>query len=418
MVSTPSLPQPFPIETIQTPQDYAALLHPVGSRGAVTVGHKPEPPDSGKQWEQRTVTIGRLSEAMSRLAGQPDYYLTPNRFKGPRSIGNLLQLRAVWADLDYYKSTDLRGPVLGLIGDRLQEARCPAPSLIIDSGRGMYVIWLLRPVAAGALPRWTAVQRRLLETLKDLGSDAGARDAARVLRLVGTRNSRGGRLARVIGGDGREWEFDGLCDEILPLTRAALHDLQVQRALRQRDRKPSPRRHKSLQSLWSARLTDIQSLIELRFPGGQLPPGHRDVYLFMVSVCMAYMVNESKTFDQEIRRFAQRHCPWTESQIVNAASAVRKRAESYQRGETVTWGGRQIGPQYRMRTSTMIEWLQITEQEQRQMKTLIGPEEKQRRRYKATRRDWLAAHTQERRKPWEQVGMNRSDWYALGKPLP
>ncbi len=53
------------------------------------------------------------------------------------------------------------------------------------SGRGLYVLWLLRPAPRAALPKWAAVQKYLTATLADLGADPAAINAARLLRLGG-----------------------------------------------------------------------------------------------------------------------------------------------------------------------------------------------------------------------------------------
>lgn len=59
-----------------------------------------------------------------------------------------------------------------------------------------------------------------------------ARDAARVLRLIGTINSKTGSVVEALTSAEDPWPFDRLADEILPLTRAQIRDLRVARALR------------------------------------------------------------------------------------------------------------------------------------------------------------------------------------------
>ena len=62
----------------------------------------------------------------------------------------------------------------------------PVPSVIVGSGRGLYAKWLLRPVLSRrALPYWNAVQAALAARLGRFGTDTGALDGSRVLRLVG-----------------------------------------------------------------------------------------------------------------------------------------------------------------------------------------------------------------------------------------
>ena len=74
-----------------------------------------------------------------------------------------------------------------------------------------------------------------------------------------------------------------------------------------------------------------------------------------------------------------------------------------------------------------MEWLDITPDEQREMRTLIGGEEKRRRDRVAQeewrrehgsmpREDYLATHRDNTERPWELLGMSRATWYRKGKP--
>lgn len=405
---------------IVTPRDYLTYLHD-DAKGKIAIAHR-----DGADWVERSVTPAKAAEGVADWTGWDDCYVSMNRFKGRRRMENLAVLRAIWTDLDFHKLKrwehwTAEGIWQIAVPDYLTDAGLPQPTMGIASGRGLYLLWLFEPVPAQALPRWNACQKRIFEAFRELGADRQAMDAARVLRVVGTVNSRSAQKVRVLGGDGYEWEFDALADEILPLSRTALHDLEIQRALKlKKNSKPTQRQHQSLRSLWAARLADIRTLIGLRYPpSGQIPNGERDAYIFLASVCMSWLSGDLQVLEQEITRFAQGHTPWTEREIKSRVSAVIKRMEMVRRGETVEWQGRQADPRYRLRTRTIIEWLDITEAEQRQMRTLIGPDEKRRRRgFQDTRQGYLTRHQQERTKPWEQLGMSRRTWFDVGKPLP
>ncbi len=405
---------------LTTPKEYVEFLHPVEAKeGRIAIAHR----EPGGRWNERSLTPRQAVERVADWAGQDDSYVSINRFRGRRTLGNLWQLRAVWTDLDYHKlkrwqNWDADGIRQLIVPDYLSDTGLPHPTLAVASGRGQYLIWLFEPVPAQALPRWNAVEKRIFEAFRTLGADRQAMDAARVLRLIGTSNSKSGRMVRILGGDGYVWDFDALADEILPLTRTELHDIQVQRALRTKDRKPTPRRHQSLQTLWAARLSDINTLIGLRYPNGQIPSGERDAYIFTAAICMSWITESPHVLEQEITRFARAHTTWIDREVHSRVSAVLKRLEKARRGETVRWQGKDVDPRYHLKTSTIIEWLSITNDEQRRLTTLIGPEEKQRRRYQSTRTAYLSQHQQERSKPWEQLGMSRRTWYDVGKPLP
>src|SRR5205823_763 len=80
--------------------------------------------------------------------------------------------------------------ILRLALERLQEHRVPALTFAVSTGRGVALVWTHSAVPRCALARWQACQRVINQALKDLGADPRALDAARVLRLVGTENSK------------------------------------------------------------------------------------------------------------------------------------------------------------------------------------------------------------------------------------
>ena len=95
------------------------------------------------------------------------------------------------------------------------------------------------------MSKWARCQREIYEALEDLGADPAALDAARVLKLVGTYNSRSGALVESIFKDlDYVWDFGDLADEILPLPREQLEESRAQfsargsRTAREREETP------------------------------------------------------------------------------------------------------------------------------------------------------------------------------------
>ncbi len=183
-------------------------------------------------WYQHSYPLDELPEVLPHYAGADDAYISQNRFYGSRSVARLAQLSSLYADVDFYTRPDLaamhpRG-VLEEALAVLERAKIPRPSLAVATGRGLSLVWTHEPVPRSALPRWSACQRRIHDALKHLGADPLAKDAARVFRLVGTRNSKTGIAVEALWVDpAGPWEFGDLADEILPLSREQLEELRA-----------------------------------------------------------------------------------------------------------------------------------------------------------------------------------------------
>lgn len=139
---------------------------------------------------------------------EADCYMTYNTLKylpdgGKNRVNrdkeHVRRLMFCFADLDTYRMApegcDMKrfneGIVQELEGEMFGRT-IPCPSYIIFSGRGMYFLWKVDE-HVNAYPRWVKVQKYLHEKLHSYGSDgAVTTDSARVLRVIGSINSRSG----------------------------------------------------------------------------------------------------------------------------------------------------------------------------------------------------------------------------------
>lgn len=131
-----------------------------------------------------------------------DHYIPAARV---RQGGRLRYLCACYTDLDFYKYGCTFGDVIGTVID-LQETGCvPPASLMVRSGRGIWLIWLLRdPKDIERPPRafpekrilYTRIQDAIHKAFAHLGADAAAKDAMRLIRVPGSMHSVAGLRTR------------------------------------------------------------------------------------------------------------------------------------------------------------------------------------------------------------------------------
>ena len=118
-----------------------------------------------------------------------------------RTNDNVCILTSCWVDLDFHSLELTVGQVIGAVIDAETEGRIPRPSLLINSGRGCWVVWFLRGrnhalherKTFTSLPLWEATMGKIMHTFKGLGADYKARDPARVCRIAGSINTKANR---------------------------------------------------------------------------------------------------------------------------------------------------------------------------------------------------------------------------------
>lgn len=114
--------------------------------------------------------------------------------KKNRQRASFLSVGCLFVDLDiYHGDMQFRFMTKEKIAEKVHEIceiHCiPQPSVIIDSGGGMYLKWFIKDaIFKHALSYWEAVQERLNNLFAFMGADSNAIDVSRVLRLVGSTN--------------------------------------------------------------------------------------------------------------------------------------------------------------------------------------------------------------------------------------
>ena len=352
-----------------------------------------------------------------RARGEDAYIAQNEFFKPNRRAVNCWRLTSCYVDLDTYKLDSLYGRPAEALADRLlrqcEDAGIPPPSLVVYSGRGLQAKWLLeRPVPRSALPRWQALQDELGSRLQPMGADLKALDASRVLRLVGTVNSRSGDVVRIvhlqrvatdgatIGASGvAVYPFDSFFDELLPLTRTQLAQqrAELRGQLERADRLPLPiqkspkPRLQQLQVVDSGRLatarriipselawdrlSDLRKIAELRHAGQGIPSGQRNLFVFL-GACFLASARVTPRFRAEVRELGREFAPtWTAQELDSCITSVQGRLEAASRGETVEYHGRPVDPRYRFRNSTLVEMLRISSEEMPHLRTILSDEE-------------------------------------------
>lgn len=347
---------------------------------------------------QSSYPLSRLPDVLSVLPRDRDTYISQAEFQKPnRRVINLARVGLLFVDID-------PGPATHLDGDQwamrclmaCRDEGIPAPSLIVYSGRGVHLKWLLdQPLPRPALPRWNHAQKCLVQRLKHVGADAGARDASRVLRLTGTVNTKVDRVCQIVwedrdhkDGELVRHSFDVLFDELADMPRRELEEEREARKNEQEARKKRRsqmrlvkggkhglRRLSDRQLAWD-RLEDLRALANIRSSSIE---GQRMLFLFWCTNFLALAAPiKAGHLHYEARVLASEIAPGWSYHDCDMGTVFRK-AVAHARGEKIEHNGREYSPLYTPRNATLIDLLSITDEEQRLLKTIISKDEAARR---------------------------------------
>lgn len=289
-----------------------------------------------------------------------DSYVSMNTFFTPkRLVTNLKEIRTAFVDIDC-QNIGISAEEMALILERDYYGKSiPKPNLVIYSGRGLNLIWFLNPISGLAIARWGRLQKAIYNVVKSLGADSKSSDAARVFRIAGGHNTKNGAQVYCVLEREQRYEYDEIVTDYFP-------------ELRRRTRKPQSgkKRNPGLikhlhteRTLLIARMNDINTLVDLR--AGKMQ-GCREYALFLQRYwSLALQGSKEEAIDVMLMLNSRFGKPLRERE----ALADTKSAERYY----------DSGEPFKTKHETLIEWLDISIEEQRHLSTIISPGEKRRR---------------------------------------
>ena len=289
------------------------------------------------------------------LTGE-NIYITLNTFYKPcRRLECIKELNFVYIDLDYYKTKYTKEQVIMNLESNYFNKIIPATNYIIDSGRGLALLWNINKVPSQALPLWKAIQEYLYHQLKEFGADRQALDATRVLRVPGSINSKSKTVVSIID------EYDYIYD-LREIQKEFLPELKPKEKRKGRPKKINYVYRE--RSLYYARIHDITKLCELREYDLR---GHREIILFLYRYYLCSFTEDTKKALEDVLELNSMFIsPLKENEVIRATRSAEKCYLDKNK-------------EYKYKNETLIDVLEITEYEETQMSTIISKGEYKRR---------------------------------------
>jgi hypothetical protein len=341
----------------------------------------------GKEYVQYHYKANDLTYNIGKaISLDANIYITPNSFFMPiRKIENIRKLNALYIDIDYYNIENLKTydheRILAILENDYFGQDVPEPSFVIYTGRGLAVYWLIESVPIKVLPLWNSIQKFFVDKLKDMGADSKSIDGARIMRLAGSVNDKTGQRSKLYMYDENlVYTLRDIQNDYLPELTPYIDNP----AYKGKGRKAKVVNFYTLYSLHYARLNDILKLQEIRDgycrnnDGGLTEEGQREFMCFLYRYWYCCYCNDPVKALENILEFNQ---GFKKPLVNKEVEKITVQAEkAYEKWLLDSPNGIYKRGGYNYKNETLINKLNITDAEMKVMTTIIGPNEKLRRK--------------------------------------
>lgn len=343
------------------------------------------------------------------LIGDTDVYLSINSHYclGSHSGATIGRLNALYVDLDYKKLEEFKDlrpeQMLSLV---TEEVNIPLPTICKSTGNGLMLEWRLHDTKASkkAINMWSNIEKQLVLRLKEYGADQSVTDIARVTRIVGTVNSKGGNIVTITNclsnnitnnwSNLQKYELSDFteCIELFPLhketkkskklkTTKTTRKNNIPKQYKSKDSKVKMPSTKSILELYIKRADDIEQLAQLRKHWTK--DGWRELLFFLYALNLMY---QGVTAEIAFRRMENlnnilaipldlKEIEYAFKSSADSSNKYFDLQEKYDGKQSLIDYFKNTGV-YMYSNAKIIEELGITEEEQKHMATLIGDTEK------------------------------------------
>lgn len=324
-------------------------------------------------------------KALLKLQNSTDTYLSLNAFDyGTRESKALRQIRNIGIDIDCYKKGLKPEEAIMLLQQRIQKGIIPCPNLILI-GRGLQLIY---GISGGAAPQMAFLSQyitgQFVSRLLHLGADMTCTDVSRVLRFPGTKHSGTNKKIKYEIWRTLEYDLQELYEYVTPLDKkrktrtskpGTIYTIPAQKGV------------KNLYSLNTKRKNDLEKLVEIR--KGDIE--NRNVLTYIYAYTVALLVKNKDATIEITRQLNEKFKDPQKVQVVkrtagNGYDDAMEFFTAFQENNFTQKGLPYIGIIKPMKSSTIIDKLEIIPEEIKKMATIISSEEKTVRNTKQKRK--------------------------------
>lgn len=376
-------------------------------------------------WVQHHYKYSELYENIEKALNlHANLYITPNSFWKPqRKIEYIRHLNSLFIDVDFYKIEKYKDKnyleVMEIIKREIFDKNIlPSPTFALYTGRGLAFYWLIEPCPVTVLPLWNVVQRYFLETLERMGGDAKSIDSARVMKLAGSLHLKTNDRAKIYIFDEKlVYKLSDIQENYLPelspdtesigdrvhKRKHVTSEEYFKKINERKSAKGKTKKQKRVINLYNqlnlhySRLMDLVKLLEIRDgmcreeKGALSPKGQRETMCFLYRYWYCcYCSDEDMALEYTLEFNQSFREPLTNDEVIIITASAVKAYKEWQEDENIKNDltltpeekkermGKKVGDSkfahkgYNYTNARLIKMLGITEDEMKEMKTIIS----------------------------------------------
>ena len=313
---------------------------------------------------KRLEAISPIEINSEEYKNKKDIYYTPNTFNSPikREREYLWQLHRFYIDIDHKAGTEPIDPfeVVGAVEQLVEEKKIPQPTEYINSGRGIHIYWDINNCHIMLLDLWEKIENHLFNTIKELersikniSVDSRVKDPTRLLRLPNTINSKSNsKCYSMLKNEGNIYN-------IFDLKKAYI---KVNKQYKKNKSKITYLPTKNLYTLNMSRIEDFKHIVSLR--NGDIK-GYRNTLIMLYSyhyrlvneVTVEELIKVTKEFNKSFKE------PYKAKELISVCRSVNRTVKHFQEDNNKG---------YKFTNKYIINALDLEEQEQGQLLTIIS----------------------------------------------
>lgn len=228
---------------------------------------------------------------------QPDAYFSINSFYNTkRKNENVRHINAFVLDFDFYKISKYESmDAKAFYHQVLKKKLCYQPTGVIDSGKGLYIVYAFKHCSYHMDRLYHAVWKHFYNEFEKYGMDPAAMLTTQVIRIPGTINSKTNKIVNVLEFNDTDYEIQDFAMQ-LPWSQEQVKEHRKDRILKLKLSKKKMHKDYSKRKIYFKQYyEDFKKLIRIRNKKN-ISEGYREqlLYICRERACwMGYTIDES-----------------------------------------------------------------------------------------------------------------------------